>query len=116
MVSGIVRTRPASLQWDGCQLRRIFLFLLINRLVSALVAAGPPCAELSKSVYTIKLHDPMRTPTQGLYVVGGEIFLSQDGTFLTAMHLFEQSPNAARVWVEVNDGSRWVECRRWNCG
>jgi S1-C subfamily serine protease len=39
---------------------------------------------------------------------GKGIFLSQDGEFLTALHLLEQSPHATSVFIQLYDGAFYV--------
>ncbi len=75
-------------------MRRMMLILL---LASSAFAQQPDCAELREHVYRIRL---------GPRGFGAGFFLSKDGTFVTARHLFEESPHATRVTVGV-DG---VEC------
>ncbi len=71
---------------------------------SAAVAQAPDCAGLAPYVYRIELSGPgMARPNIGLRF-GGGFFLTEDGEFLTAYHLFEESPHAMAATVAVEDG------------
>jgi S1-C subfamily serine protease len=93
-------------------MRRTFavLLLLAECSLAQMPASPPGCAGFSPYVYKIVLQDESRPPHKGPVGYGGGIFLSPDGDFLTATHVFEQSPHAGRVFVEVRQGIHTLEC------
>ena len=58
----------------------------------------PNCSDLRQYVYRIELSGP------GPVRFGGGFFVSGDGDFVTAFHLFEESPHAIGAVVAVDDG------------
>jgi S1-C subfamily serine protease len=69
-------------------------------LLVARVAAQQP--DLRPYVYHLDLRD------EGHGGFGEGVFLSQDGEFLTALHLFEQSPHASSAFIQLYDGTSYV--------
>jgi hypothetical protein len=78
--------------------------------LAAGLAMAQDCSTLRGYVYRIRLPDALRPAASGPEGSGGGFFVSAGGVYLTARHLFEQSPYAARVRVEVDDGDRWFDC------
>ncbi|MBZ5582784.1 MAG: hypothetical protein LAQ30_11395, partial [Acidobacteriia bacterium] len=77
-------------------------------LASAATAQEPDCAGLAPYVYRIELRGP-NVRGNGAMRFGGGFFLSADGEFLTAYHLFEESPQAIAASVAVDGGDSVFE-------
>ena len=77
-------------------------------LATGSLSGAPPCADLRSYVYELRLQEkqPAEAGPEGY---GRGIFLSEDGAFLTALHLFEQSPHATRAFVQLYDGRSYVD-------
>lgn len=85
-------------------MRGTALALLLG--AAALSAQGP-----ADFVYEIRLYDQQRPAAKGPMGKGGGFFLSEAGEFVTARHLFEESPHATGVTVEVREGGSLTSCR-----
>ncbi len=71
-------------------------------------AGAPACAALRGFVYKIAFYGPRRPARPEGF--GAGFFLRRDGTFVTALHLFEEASAAVRAVVEITDGPHWTEC------
>jgi S1-C subfamily serine protease len=69
----------------------------------------PACSGLRGYVYRIRLTAP-QSGGPGAAGYGSGFFLSNDGLFVTALHVFEEGPPARGAVVEVQNGRRWVDC------
>ena len=67
--------------------------------------SSPACSDLREYVYRVRMSDPRADPASGPAGFGSGFFLSADGLFMTALHLFEQAPHATNVVVEIREGS-----------
>ncbi len=72
---------------------------LFGLLALPLSAQSPVCADLEGYVYRVELRH------SGAVGFGGGFFISAEGEFVTAFHLFQQSARAGAAMVAVDEGS-----------
>jgi S1-C subfamily serine protease len=83
--------------------------LLVAACAGAQEDALRDCPDVRQYVHRVRLYDSRRPPLLGDTGFGGGFFISPDGEFLTALHVFEDAPRAAAAVVEVFDGTGRVD-------